>query len=251
MSLSMHVIRSESDDLNNDLIKFKAVRKVQGIGNTFYFQSLTYGDCHLYLQVPFFVSNGMTVSNFSNMRQMRVTFPTWQQNILKQIDSIAQEHVDCPDGAPAHWKKAFEEGSAYKVIPEFDSLFLKLSDHFKAFDLLQNSVDCDELKRGRYKVLVHITGLYLGAHGTTGKLASLQMKVLQLLFEPVPFDKCLITLDDDEKSNEEKELEDGKRRTRKRAVNDQSVKVKLRRQEAQSNMKTFFTSVGDEESQIV
>ena len=53
MSLSMHVIRSESDDLNNDLIKFKAVRKVQGIGNTFYFQSLTYGDCHLYIQVHF------------------------------------------------------------------------------------------------------------------------------------------------------------------------------------------------------
>ena len=241
------VIRNESDEFNRDLLKFKPPRKVQGIGNSFFFQSLSYGDDGFYLQTPFFHSNGMSVSNYNNMRQMRVTFPQWQQDILKTIDSAAQENLVCPDSAPTHWKKSLEEGKSYKTIPEFDSLFLKMSDHFQAFDSFQNVMECDDLKRGRYVALVHVTGIYLGAHGTTGKLGSLQMKVLQLVYEPTAIDKCLILFDKKEdKVSDAEEVEDNsnveakKRKSRKRVNSETVPKLKLKRQEAQSDLKNYF-----------
>lgn len=256
MSVKMMVIRNESEEFNRDLLKFKPPRKVQGIGNSFFFQSLSYGDDGFYLQTPFFHSNGMSVSNYSNMRQMRVTFPEWQQRILKTIDSAAQEHLVCPDSAPAHWKKSLEEGRSYKKIPEFDSLFLKLSDHFQAFDLFQNVMECDDLKRGRYIALIHVTGIYLGAHGTTGKLASLQMKVLQLLYEPTAIDKCLILFEvkDEKESVDEADTVDvdepKQKKSKRRSSSDIVQKLKLKRQEAQSDLKNFFNVSNSLDSQM-
>ena len=247
MAVKMTVIRTESDEFNCDLLKFKPPRKVQGIGTSFFFQSLSYGDDGFYLQTPFFYSNGMSVSNYNNMRQMRVTFPEWQQSILKNIDSAAQEHLVCPDSAPAHWKKSLEEGRSYKKIPEFDSLFLKLSDHFQAFDLFQNVMECDDLKRGRYIALIHVTGIYLGAHGTTGKLASLQMKVLQLLYEPTAIDKCLILFETKDEKDSVRDSDDvdpddepKQKKSRRRGPSDIVQKPKLKRQEAQNDLKKFF-----------
>ena len=253
----MHIIRSERDEFLSELLKFKAARKVQGIGNSFYFQSLTYGDNSFYLQVPSFHSNGMSISNYNNMRQMRVTFPKWQQTLLRNIDKIAQEQVQCPDNAPSHWNKVMDEGNAYKDIPDFDSLFLRLSDNFQAFDLFENVMDVENLKRGRYMALVHITGLYLGAHGTTGKLASLQMKVLQLVYEPTPIDKCLIItdeiflipLDDKKESDSGKSIEHSKKRPKRKSNNEQPSKLK--RKDAQSDLKNYFKPIFDEESQAV
>ena len=252
----MHIIKEEGVAVDRDLLKFRPTRKVQGIGNTFYFQTLNYGDDGLYLQVPFFHSNGMSSSSYSNLRQMRVSFPKWKQTILKMIDSFAKECVELPDSAPVHWKKKLEEGSGFKDLPEFDTLFLKLSDHFQAFDVLSNPMDCDDLKRGRYMGLVHVTGLYIGAHGSTGKLASLQMKVLQLVYEPLPIDKCLIHIEDiatpsePKESNdakEAKEVDESKKRTRR---SRDSMKLKLRRQDAQTDLKSSFDSTLDEDTQM-
>lgn len=255
MALKMYVIKTESDNFDRDSIKFKPTRKAQGLGgNTFYFQTLNYGDNGLYLQVPFFHSNGMSSSSYSNMRQMRVTFPKWQQGILRTVDSMAKENLELPDTAPSHWKKALDEGIAYKELPDFDTLFLKLSEHFQAFDILSNPIDCDDLKRGRYMALVHVTGLYIGAHGSTGKLASLQMKVLQLVYEPMPIDKCLIDFDNAisnevKESKEIKENEESKKRSRKPKEGVQ--KIKLRRQDAQTDLKGYFNPNLDEDSQMV
>jgi len=248
MSQKMFIVREESDSFERDLFKFRPTRKVQGIGNTFYFQTLSYGDDGFYLQVPFFHSNGMSSSGYSNMRQMRVTFPKWQQMILKTIDSLAKECVVLPESAPTHWRKALEEGSGYKDLPEFDTLFLKLSDHFQAFDLLGNTMECDDLKRGRYMGLIHVNGLYIGAHGSTGKVASLQMKVLQLVYEPMPIDKCLITIDKST-SKDGKDVEESKKRGRK--SKEGSVKLKLKRQDAQIDARSYFNADIDEETQML
>jgi len=243
MTQKMYTIREEGDAFEQDLLKLRPTRKVQGIGNTFYFQTLNYGDDGFYLQVPFFHSNGMSTSGYSNMRQMRVTFPKWQQVILKTIDSFAKECVELPESAPTHWRKALEEGVGYKELPEFDTLFLKLSDHFQAFDLFTNAMECEDLKRGRYMGLVHVTGLYIGSHGSTGKVASLQMKVLQLVYEPLPIDKCLINIDKTASS-------DGKEESKKRGrkSKDGNPKLKLKRQDA--DLKTFYNPNCDEETQM-
>ena len=109
----------------------------------------------------------------------------------------------------------------------------------------------DDLKRGRYIALIHVTGIYLGAHGTTGKLASLQMKVLQLVYEPTAIDKCLILFEKkDEKVSETKEstedtdnadADDSKqRKSRKRGNNEGMAKLNLKQQEAQCDLKNYF-----------
>ena len=134
---------------------------------------------------------------YDNMVQMRVTFSDQQTKFLQDIDKIACQSVDLPSNAPSHWAKALEDGSAYRPLhrdsnTDENSHYLKLSERFNAFDMFHNSLGREELKRGRYIALVQVTGIYIGAHGATGKLASLQMRLVQVMFDPLPDEKCMI-----------------------------------------------------------
>ena len=99
--------------------------------------------------MPFFQANGISTSSYTNMYQMRVALPKWQQDFLCVLDGIGEKCVKCPQDAPSNWKKAFDDGSAYRNIPDPQTLYLKLSDTFQAFDMFRNTIDCDELKRGQ------------------------------------------------------------------------------------------------------
>ena len=124
-----------------------------------------------------------------------------------------------------------------------------------------NVKDCDELKRGKYIALIHVTGIYMGAHGTTGKLASLQMKVIQLVYEPMPIDKCFIVFDASDFKDQDS---DGKEGTSEGAMEcdeaDKTVKTrtngessakrpKLKRQEAHTNLQDHFNPFISEDTQ--
>ena len=86
--MDAYIIRNEDDSFSPDKLKLKPPRKVRLLNNTFYFQTLTYEDRPLYIQTPFFISNGMSYSSFTNMRQMRVTFPTSAKNYFEYSCSI-------------------------------------------------------------------------------------------------------------------------------------------------------------------
>ena len=128
-----------------------------------------------------------------------------------------------------------------------------MSEYFQGFDLFKNPIDSDELKRGRYMALVHVTGLYFGSHGATGKLASLQMKVVQLLFEPLPIEKCLITFEDETTVSEElgKNLDNtSKKRGKTSTLKEAQTKPKLRRSNAHLNLQEHFNPLITDETQM-
>ena len=253
----MHIIRREGEGFQKEKLKFKPVRKIRALNNNFYFQSLSYDGNDLFIEVPFFQANGMSHSSYTNMLQMRVMFPKWQQELLCTLDGAAREHVKCPQDASTSWNKSFEDGSAYRNMVDPHTLYLKLSDNFQAFDVFKNTIDCDELKRGQYMALIHVTGIYIGGHGPTGKLAFFQMKLTQLLYQPIPHDVCFIefkmpepvlkTVENDSKS---KDSSASKKRVRRQTGDGSPVKLKLKRANAQADLsKQFQPQTFDEETQ--
>lgn len=253
----MHIIRRESDVLHKESLKFKPARKIKSLNNNFFFQSLSYEGKDLFIEVPFFQSNGMSYSSYTNMRQMRVTLPKWQQDLLHFLDGAARENVKCPPEVSKSWLKLFDDGSAYRDIVDPETLYLKLTDSFQAFDVFKNTIDCDELKRGQYMALIQITGIYIGGHGSTGKLASLQVKLTQLLYQPIPHDECFIefklpgeVVRTDEKEVKSKDLSANKKRVRKQTGDGSPVKLKLKRANAHTDLsKEFAAALFDEETQ--
>ena len=253
----MYIIRRENESFQKEKLKFKSVRKIRSLNNNFYFQTLSYEGKDLYIEVPFFQANGMSHSSYTNMLQMRVIFPKWLQDFLCALDGVAREHVKCPQDASTGWHKSFEDGSAYRSMVDPHTLYLKLSENFQAFDVFKNTIDVDELKRGNYMALIHVTGIYIGGHGPTGKLASLQMKLTQLLYQPIPHDECFIefkvpdpvlkTVENDTKL---KENGANKKRARKQTGDSSPVKFKLKRANAQIDLsKQFSPQLLDEETQ--
>ena len=250
----MYILRcNATEEFERSALKFKSLRKVRIHNNVFHFQSCTYQDKDFYIEVPFFKSNGMTQSSFSNMLQMRVTFPKWQQKLLNLLDMAAREHAQCPEDANTNWKSSFNDGSAYKDIADYEHVFLKLSECFQAFDVFRNTMDTDDLKRGNYMALIHVTGIYVGGHGPTGKLASLQMKLTQLLYQPIPHDECFIQYDTSVDKTPmdviEKEETVKEKRSRKQTENLCPLKPKLKRGYAEKNLsKRFPSDLFDEET---
>ena len=256
----MYIIRREHDNFEKEKLKFKPVRKIKAVSNNFYFQSLSYDGKELYLQVPFFQANGMSHSSYTNMRQMRVTLPKWQQDLLCVLDGVAKENVKCPQEASASWFKLFDDGSAYRNIVDPETLYLKLSESFQAFDVYKNIIDCDELKRGQYMALIQLTGIYIGGHGPTGKLASLQMRLSQLVYQPMPHDECYIefklpeevpkTVVEKEVKSKDTSANKKDKRVRKQTGDGSPVRLKLKRVNAQTDLsKEFAAALFDEETQ--
>ena len=191
----------------------------------------------------------MSYSSYFNMRQMRVTLPKWQQDLLQILDGVARENVKCPPEASKSWLKSFDDGSAYRNIVDPETLYLKLTDSFQAFDVFKNTIDVDELKRGQYMALIQVTGIYIGGHGSTGKLSSLQVKLTQLLYQPIPHDECFIefkvpeeVVKTDEKEFKSKDLGANKKRVRKQTGDGSPVKLKLKRANAHTDLSKEFAA---------
>ena len=157
-------------------------------GVTYYFQSLLYDYDVLCLQTPSFVCDGLVYHQPTNMWHMRVHLPEWQQSVLKNIDDHVKDSVTCPETAPPHWQDAFDEDCAYSSLPS--TLLLPLSDNFTAWDAFENRRECHELMRGYYSALIQVTGIHYDRQPR--HFASLELKVLQLLYLPLPLETCLM-----------------------------------------------------------
>ena len=71
-----------------------------------------------------------------------------------------------------------------------DQLSLPLSDNFSAFDVFNNPRECYELMRGYYSALIQVTGVHFTPQPR--HFASLELKVLQLMYLPLPLQSCCI-----------------------------------------------------------
>ena len=166
-------------------LSFAAPHTVRGGHLTFQFQSLSYDGQPCLIQTKPFIGNGLSFSKFQDQQQMVI--PASSIPSLLKIDEEAKNALLFPEDAPSSWKESFENGEAYKAINN-DKMYIKTKD-LLIFDK-DGELYEEEVKNGTYSAILHVVGIYIGSHGSTGKHASLQVKVKQLQYEPLS-NKCL------------------------------------------------------------
>ena len=63
------------------------------------------------------------------------------------------------------------------------------------FDKDKSVIRPVDMSHGNYRVIFKIIGIYMGPHGATEKLGSLQVRIIQMLYEPfVPHAICYFDL---------------------------------------------------------
>ena len=161
-------------------IDFTDPKIVMGQDFTCNYQYASVHDEPLYVQTPSFFSKGPSKSRFNDHLQLFI--PKACTSTLLKIDERAMQLLKCPGDAPQHWKKRFEKEDVYKQLSS-DKLYLKFSKDWKCFNE-KGEIIHRELTSGKYTLVLHIIGIFIGTHGSTPYLASLQAKIKQVQFEP-------------------------------------------------------------------
>jgi hypothetical protein len=76
-----------------------------------------------------------------------------------------------------------------KVRPSINSvgrLYLRTSKDCQIYNWLGNENYEGELARGTYQLMVRASTIFLGAHGSTGYAASIQLRICQIRYRPEP-----------------------------------------------------------------
>ena len=108
-----------------------------------------------------------------------------ENEIVRQIQVPAQllQQQDISSDVPLH--------NLYRSVVGLPKLYGKLQHDCLFFDNRGKVIRKDQTSFGDYRVLLHVKGLYIGPHHQKGKLASLQMRVVQVQYKEGNF-SCLM-----------------------------------------------------------
>ena len=184
-----------------DKIHFAPPKKV-AVNNrsTYWFQKITYGngESPLLLQSPKYRRASVVKSQFDNTKKFILACDLFPN--LKEIDLLASQSYDlnvlCGPGETFNRAKE----SYYRYI-NTDNIFVKMASDFHAFDVNKKPYTGD-FGYGSYKVIVQVTGVYIGPHGSSEEKASLQLRVKQVMHDPTPTEEPLF-IDSDNDEDEE------------------------------------------------
>ena len=163
-------------------IEFSHPKSVKGKGFTCHYQYASLHGEGLYLQTPSFLSKGPKKSRFNDEFQLLIPKACTSQ--LLAIDERAMQSLKCPDDTPKHLRKSFETKEGYKQL-QSDKVYLKFSKDWKCFNKKGEVINCD-LTTGSYTLVLQIIGIFIGHHGSTSNIASLQVRIKQVQFDAKP-----------------------------------------------------------------
>ena len=154
------------------------------------YQYLTYDQIggRLYIETPVFQCEKLSKSNFNAGLQIAIPIGALQE--LIKLDNHVSERFNMPACAPDKWKNT---AMPFKRFAEtvHDRIYLKIDDNLRVFDIDRHEISPQQLGEGDYKAVIKIFGIYIGSHGELEKYASLQARVVQLMFKPSFSDACL------------------------------------------------------------
>ena len=75
--------------------------------------------------------------------------------------------------------------SLYRPLYKSDHLYSKLAPDCSFFNNRRQLIKKEELGYGEYRVVIAVSGLYIGSHAQEDKLASLHMRITQIQYRPV------------------------------------------------------------------
>ena len=169
-----------------------------------WYQYVNYGEMRqrLVIQTPEFYAAQPVESKYKD-NTFQLAIPYEAMEAVLKVDEFVRQHIELPANAPATWRQqhSIEEDTKgwYKDMRDREVFYVPLEPGAAIFNRKREPITT-ELGAGSYKVLVQIRGVYIGTHGTlTDKFASLQMRIIQLIYTPEEgLDKCLFLTDEDD-----------------------------------------------------
>jgi hypothetical protein len=157
-------------------------RQEIGENRYYYIQLLTYNNENLYIQTDWFESQGLRyISPFKS--EMLVAMNLLTKNALAAIQAEAIKQLKFP---PEYQITEDKKAESFKTLPLTGGMiFAKCTQATQVFDGKCNMIAKESCKYGKYRVILQPTAIYIGSHGTSKKLASLQLKISQIQYCPV------------------------------------------------------------------
>ena len=145
------------------------------------------------ISTDWFRSDGIK-SSLDKKPEMMYTVAGHVRDILNGIEAEAVRQLKVPaDLIQQHNldPASVTSESLYRPLYKSDHLFSKLSPDCSFFNNRRQLIKREELGHGEYRVVLLITGIYIGSHAQSDKLASLHMRISQIQYQPVNI-TCLL-----------------------------------------------------------
>ena len=150
------------------------------LGRSYYTQALKCSGNDLIIASDWFSSShGISYSHMDHKPEIRVMNCQAIVKILHTIEDVAVKQLKLP----AEFNHSGSNEPVFKRLPSAYNLFFKLSSDCVFFDENKSITKPVDWGFGNYRVVFKIVGLYIGPHGMTEKLASLQVRIIQVQYE--------------------------------------------------------------------
>ena len=164
-----------------------------------FYQYLRYNNSKtILIQSKKFETDGLRRSQFdANTYQLAVPKSALTDTVMRLDDYLSTTF-----SMPAITRPSFQIAEPYKKLTDktHDDVFIKVdTENLRVFDFERNEIHLDDiskLQHGEYKVIIKICGIYIGSHGSIPKYASLQMKIIQIMYRQQFENDCYFTTDE-------------------------------------------------------
>ena len=150
------------------------------LGRHYYTQKLNCKGNDLLFTSDWFRSSGISRS-MDKKPEILVKNFTAINSLLNSIEDVAVQQLKLPQ----EYQHVGPNEPVFKRQAKLPSMYVKLNPDFACFDKNMQVMNYPQLSYGDYRVIIHVKGIYIGIHGNSGKLASLQVRVAQLQFVPL------------------------------------------------------------------
>ena len=145
------------------------------MNRVYYTQNIKYQGQELLLSTDWFNSNGIK-DTVDRKNEILVPLPSNYMSLLKVIENLA---INGGLVIPSEFQVNVSNDAIFKHTPALPRLYIKLHHEATFFDQNCRPLKLKDLAMGDFRAMIHVKGLYIGHH-PSGKLASLQLRVMQL-----------------------------------------------------------------------
>ena len=164
-----------------------------------FYQYLRYNNSRtILIQSDKFETDGIRRSQFDENTYQLAVPKSALANTVMRLDDYLSSTFTMPSIVPSTFKVA----EPYKKLANkpHEDVFIKIdSEKLRVYDFERNEIHFDnfnKLQHGQYKVIIKICGIYIGSHGSIPKFASLQMKIVQIMYQRQFENDCYFLTDE-------------------------------------------------------
>ena len=171
--------------VDSALLSLSSIREIGS--NERWYRYVSYaGKRCLFIQTPAFMTTAPTSSRY---RQgiLQLTVPMEALGEIIKVDKYVQENCQLPANAPAVWRQTVAGGGEFyrRIDPATNEVYyMTIEPEAPVFNMQRERQTNVELGEGEYRCMVHVRGVYIGAHGSLPKFASLQLRIVQVMYTP-------------------------------------------------------------------